>query len=394
MKHTKLSYSKMRSTIISVLMIVFLISMNTVGICAAGDRERSALLVEGESFNTALKSLPYFDTYKEIVFCDQAPTDSNELDIKSDISIDRAEWAGYFGYLQVYSKGFTIYIVCDTGIQVNTDMSKMFKDMKNIEYIDISYLSNSTWTWKHYNYVDISELFLGCDNLKTIIVGNDLFTEGISEDTICSDMTSYAYKDQNGVVYPAGTFPVDNSEPLTLRRLDDINVDVSTGQSQNASVQVFANIPSTYAVTLPKRVDIGSVDSFEIYAKGDITENETLTIDVPDTSILSEEGGVIAHDDITLYYETSKSSFAYTDLGSEYQSMNGNDVSSVYIDHDPIPAGHWRSQVPITISLTQGKQRFSIPDVVDTFPYLQRDTASNIIEIFDIYMSPNTTDSN
>ena len=362
---------KIKKILLTLLCVVMLCG-NIVNIAAYIGDPDTGYFESGPTINEKLKSIDDYNSYTKIQSTN-APSNA----INTGINIGDAS---YSTTLLIYTLDNTIYLSKSWEfLGYNDDSSYMFSGLSNIKEIDLSY---GSYLFDHVTNADY--MFAGCESLEVISIPANFLADKCSTVGI----TDYAYKDQNGVVYPAGTFPVDNSEPLTLRRLDDINVDVSTGQSQNASVQVFANIPSTYAVTLPKRVDIGSVDSFEIYAKGDITENETLTIDVPDTSILSEEGGVIAHDDITLYYETSKSSFAYTDLGSEYQSMNGNNVSSVYIDHDPIPAGHWRSQVPITISLTQGKQRFSIPDVVDTFPYLQRDTASNIIEIFDIYMSP------
>ena len=116
-----------------------------------------------------------------------------------------------------------------------------------------------------------------------------------------------------------------------------------------AIVELTASIESTYTISLPKQVDVTDEETtFNIKVKGDITADETINIDIPDSATLSEDG---SERSISLTINDNGGiSYVYTDMNKDdYEGINAK--RDITITHDPITAGTWKTDITINISL-------------------------------------------
>lgn len=135
----------------------------------------------------------------------------------------------------------------------------------------------------------------------------------------------------------------------------------NTETTDEATVVLYSEGTSTYSVQLPKSVDVtNETSTFTIKAKGDIAGDEKIMVAVPTeaTLIETDDQGVDlttgAHDDIdlTIAYDKSSSGYAFDDINvNDYDGANATGTVTITHTGVKIPAGHWRNNLSISISL-------------------------------------------
>ena len=135
----------------------------------------------------------------------------------------------------------------------------------------------------------------------------------------------------------------------------------NTETSDEATVVLYSEGTSSYSVQLPKSVDVtNETSTFTIKAKGNIAGDEKIMVTVPTeaTLIETDDQGVDlttgAHDDIelTIAYDKSSSGYAFSDINvDDYNGTNATGTVTITHTGVKIPAGHWRNNLSISISL-------------------------------------------
>lgn len=125
---------------------------------------------------------------------------------------------------------------------------------------------------------------------------------------------------------------------------------VSTPQDVN--VKLYAQVASSYSVKIPKEFDVTATNtSLVIYAKGDITANERLSISYTNSNIaLSETATNTAdkHADVPLTLTGDAVNLKWNQIDKDYLQ---NSNLSINIQHAALTAGYWSTNLPITIAL-------------------------------------------
>ena len=125
--------------------------------------------------------------------------------------------------------------------------------------------------------------------------------------------------------------------------------DTTEVSGENASVVLYAAIPSHYTVKLPARVDVTNVSTqFNVYAKGSIAADKKL-------DVIAAQGEHTLRDNTSgstrsypLTVNVADGSFAAASLQDDYQ----DDLKSVFtIGHAALMAGDYSYDLPILISL-------------------------------------------
>jgi len=118
------------------------------------------------------------------------------------------------------------------------------------------------------------------------------------------------------------------------------------------SVELYAEVSSTYTVKLPQNVDVTNEEvTFDVQALGDITSAKKLNVAFDaSASLVDQSGKSSKREAIALTIENGTNNFTFNELGAEYS----DDVkATVTVKHTgvTIPAGTWSVDLPVTISL-------------------------------------------
>ena len=117
----------------------------------------------------------------------------------------------------------------------------------------------------------------------------------------------------------------------------------------SGTVELYANVASEYSVKFPSRVDVTPTSkTFNVYAKGDIASDETLTISYDNSSeIKLVDVNTSGKEDIALNISVTGNTFTYETL-----PVNYSDTSALFtITHAAITAGAYEADLPLVISL-------------------------------------------
>ena len=134
------------------------------------------------------------------------------------------------------------------------------------------------------------------------------------------------------------------------QEIEETDYIVETAKS--VDVKLYAEITSSYSVKIPKEFDVKETETnLTIYAKGDITANERLSITYQKEGVaLSEsvtnEGD--EHADVPLTLSGDAANFKWNQIDKEYEQ---NSFLTINIKHSKLAAGYWSTNLPITIAL-------------------------------------------
>lgn len=120
---------------------------------------------------------------------------------------------------------------------------------------------------------------------------------------------------------------------------------------EEGTVELYANVASTYSVKFPTRVDVTPTSKdFNVYAKGDIASDETLTISYDDSETINlDDGNATTKSLIPLTINVSSNEFGFDDLPADFDD---NVYAQFSITHAAITAGHYTADLPLVIELS------------------------------------------
>lgn len=127
--------------------------------------------------------------------------------------------------------------------------------------------------------------------------------------------------------------------------------ETETETDKDTTVQLYAEVTSTYTVKLPKKVDVTNKSvSFDVQAKGSISSDEKISVAFDQTAQLKDNNDTNGRSSIALTISNYAHDFLYSVLEV---ATYGNDAKfSVGVTHDnDIPAGSWSVDLPVTIAL-------------------------------------------
>ena len=118
---------------------------------------------------------------------------------------------------------------------------------------------------------------------------------------------------------------------------------------EDASVVLYATIPSHYTVKLPARVDVTAVSTeFDVFAKGSIAADKKLDVVVAQGEHTLRDNTTGSSRSYPLTVSVTDGSFAAADLQNDYQ----DDLKSLFtIGHAELMAGDYTYNLPILIAL-------------------------------------------
>lgn len=117
------------------------------------------------------------------------------------------------------------------------------------------------------------------------------------------------------------------------------------GKGKSASMLVGATIPSTYTVTVPKKITLqkdsggNSTANYTVRVKGDIAANERLSVGLKKTAITMSQRG---KEDVTATARINQNSLDFDDIGYDI----GGDVAAT-----KLTAGTWNGNVEFVVNL-------------------------------------------
>lgn len=111
-----------------------------------------------------------------------------------------------------------------------------------------------------------------------------------------------------------------------------------------ASVEIVADISSTFEVNIPDLVEITerALKEFTITGSGNIASTEYLQIDMPDSVTMSTEG----KEDMDLELSIDKTEFSSTELAAE-----GGATANCSVDATDISSGSWTGNAEVEVAL-------------------------------------------
>ena len=117
-------------------------------------------------------------------------------------------------------------------------------------------------------------------------------------------------------------------------------------QSGTATVEIIADISSTFEVNIPDLVQITEreVKEFEITGNGNIASTEYLEITMPNTVKMSANN----KEDVDLALTIDDNKFTSEELASD-----GGAIANCSIDASTISSGSWTGSVDVTIELKE-----------------------------------------
>lgn len=127
-----------------------------------------------------------------------------------------------------------------------------------------------------------------------------------------------------------------------------------SSESKEVNVQLYANVTSTYSVKIPAQFDVTPVTTtLKVFAKGDISADEKLSITYQNTGVKLHETGTseTKHPDIDLTLTGEAANLAWNQI--DKTSYGENAHLQITITHDVIAAGYWTTDLPITIALNK-----------------------------------------
>lgn len=146
------------------------------------------------------------------------------------------------------------------------------------------------------------------------------------------------------------TLQTDLYEPVNFGICFTVNYDEEVTEYTNPTgannVLLYANKPSTYYVTMPKKVYVQSENKtpFNLTVYGEIEKNKKINISMPSSVSLIDSKG---RDNINLDVDGTIASIDYNAID------NGKKViKTVTVTAPKIYAGSWQVNLPVTISLT------------------------------------------